>query len=57
MQVNLWRCLEMNQWRWTVTDSSRPIIRQESGQNQDLHDAMNDIKNTIEYMSNSKQKY
>jgi hypothetical protein len=46
----------MNQWRWTLTDSSRPIRRQESGQRPDLRDAMNDVANTVEYMMKSSQK-
>ena len=46
----------MNQWRWTVTDSSRPIVRQESGQNKDLQDAMIDIEKTVLSMMESKQK-
>ncbi len=50
MKINLWRCNEMNQWRWTLTDDSRPIIKQESGQQPNLRDAMNDVANTVEYM-------
>jgi hypothetical protein len=40
----------MNQWRWTLTDSSGSTIKQESGQRPDLRDAMNDVANTVEYM-------
>jgi hypothetical protein len=40
----------MTQWRWTLTDGSRPIIKQESGQRPNLRDAMNDIANTVEYL-------
>jgi hypothetical protein len=40
----------MNLWRWTLTDNSRPIVKQESGQQPDLRDAMNDIANTVEYI-------
>jgi hypothetical protein len=40
----------MKQWRWTLIDSSRPIIKQESGQQPDLRDAMNDVANTVEYI-------
>ena len=40
----------MQQWRWILTDSSRPIIKQESGQQSDLRIAMNDIANTVEYL-------
>jgi hypothetical protein len=52
MKINLWHCNNMNQWRWTLTDSSRPIIKQESGQRPDLRDAMNDVANTVEYLMN-----
>ena len=55
MNIKLWRCESMKQWRWTLTDSSRPIIKQESGQRPDLRDAMQDIANTVEYMLESKQ--
>jgi hypothetical protein len=40
----------MKQWRWILTDDSRPILKQESGQQKDLRDAMNDVANTVEYM-------
>lgn len=50
MKINLWYCDEMKLRRWTLTDDHRPVIRQESGQREDLRDAMNDIANTVEYM-------
>lgn len=40
----------MGQWRWSLTDNSHPIVRQETGQRPDLRDAMNDIATTVEYM-------
>ena len=43
----------MKLWRWTLTEDSRPIIKQESGQRPDLRDAMNDVANTVEYMLQS----
>ena len=55
MKINLWYCSNMKQWRWTLTDSSRPICRQESGQRPFLRDAMNDVANTVEYMLETKQ--
>jgi hypothetical protein len=55
MKINLWYCDSMNQWRWTLTDNSRPISRQESGQRPFLRDAMNDVANTVEYMLECKQ--
>jgi hypothetical protein len=50
MKINLWYCKEMNQWRWTLTDDHRPIIKMESGQRSDLRLAMNDIATTVEYL-------
>ena len=50
MKIQLWYCDSMQKWRWTLTDDHRPIIKQESGQQSDLRDAMNDIANTVEYM-------
>jgi hypothetical protein len=55
MKINLWYCADMKQWRWTLTDNSRPIVRQESGQQPHLRDAMNDVANTVEYMLECKQ--
>jgi hypothetical protein len=43
----------MKLWRWTLTDDRRPIIRQESGQQPFLRDAMNDVANTVEFMLES----
>lgn len=55
MKINLWYCKEMNQWRWTLTDDIRRVVRQESGQQPNLRDAMNDVANTVEYMLECKQ--
>jgi hypothetical protein len=55
MKINLWYCESMKQWRWTLTDSSRPIVKQESGQQPFLRDAMNDVATTVEYMLECKQ--
>jgi hypothetical protein len=57
MNIKLWWCESMKQWRWTLTDDYRPIIRQESGQRENLRDAMNDVANTVEYMLNSTKNY
>jgi hypothetical protein len=40
MSIKLWYCDTMKLWRWTLTDSRRPIIRRESGQNCDMDVAM-----------------
>ncbi len=50
MKINLWFCKDMNQWRWTLVDGHRPIVKQESGQRENLRDAMNDVANTVEYI-------
>jgi hypothetical protein len=55
MKINLWYCKDMKQWRWVLTDDSRPIVKQESGQRPFLRDAMNDVANTVEYMLECKQ--
>lgn len=53
MNIKLWYSKSMGQWRWTLTDDSQPINKQESGQQPDLRAAMNDIANTVEYMLES----
>ena len=50
MNITLWWCESMKQWRWTLYDNSRPVIKQESGQRPDLRDAMADVANTVEYL-------
>jgi len=55
MKINLWYCESMKQWRWILTDDSRPVLKQESGQQPHLRDAMNDVANTVEYMLQCKQ--
>jgi hypothetical protein len=55
MRINLWFCPEMKQWRWTLTDNTRPICKQESGQQPHLRDAMADVASTVEYMMECKQ--
>lgn len=55
MKINLWWCDSMKQWRWTLTEDSRPIIKQESGQRPELRDAMSDIANTVEYLITKKK--
>jgi len=50
MKINLWFCKDMGQWRWTLVEDSCPIVKQESGQRENLRDAMNDVANTVEYL-------
>ena len=48
MEIKLWYSKDMKQWRWSFID---PVTkRQESGQQWDLHDAMDDVANTIEHL-------
>ena len=54
MKINLWYCKDMSQWRWTLTDDHRPVVKMESGQQPNLRDAMNDVANTVEYMMNGE---
>ena len=50
MNIKLWYCDSIKQWRWIVTDSSRTIIRQESGQQSDLRGALNEVANSVEQL-------
>ena len=48
MDIKLWYSKSMKKWRWTLID---PVTgKQQSGQQWDLHDAMNDVATTIEYL-------
>jgi hypothetical protein len=57
MNIKLWYCEGMKQWRWTLTDNSRPICKQESGQQPHLRDAMivNDINNLTNQLTVKKE--
>jgi hypothetical protein len=50
MNIKLWYCAILGQWRWTLTDDRRTIIKQESGQQPDLRVAMEDVAKTVEYL-------
>jgi len=50
MNIKLWYCNSMGLWRWTLTDSRRPVCHQESGQRADLRLAMEDVAKTVEHM-------
>ena len=52
MQINLWFNEAMGKWRWTLTD---PItMDMESGQREDLREAMGDVATTVEYLMSKK---
>ena len=52
MQINLWFNEAMCQWRWTLTDPE--TLNMESGQQQNLRDAMSDIATTVEHLITQK---
>jgi len=49
MKINLWYSKHLHQWRWTLSDDRDKTI-QESGQQNDLRNAMNDVAKTVEYI-------
>ena len=53
MEIKVWYSNSMKQWRWTLLE--RVTLRQESGQQYHIRDAMNDIATTIEYMVEKHQ--
>ena len=50
MKINLWYNKEMGDWRWTLVDDHRPVLKMESGCDPNLRKAMNDVAATVEYM-------
>jgi hypothetical protein len=54
MIINLWFNKDMNQWRWTLTDPN--TFDMESGQRENLRDAMGDVATTVEYMLGKENK-
>ena len=48
MDIKLWYSKHMKQWRWSLID---PVsVKQESGQQWELQDAMRDVANTVEHL-------
>ncbi len=47
MDIKLWYNEGMKMWRWTLIDRD---LNMESGQQENLRVAMNDIANTVEYL-------
>ena len=52
MKINLWYSKHQKEWRWTLCDDSEnnERVKQESGSQPDLRDAMNDVASTVEYI-------
>ena len=53
MKINLWYSASMRQWRWTLADERDRMV-QESGQRENLREAMNDVASTVEYILQNK---
>ena len=49
MKIQLWYSEEVCQWRWTLTSETDPFIM-ESGNREDLREAMNDVASTVEWI-------
>ncbi len=47
MQIQLWYCNEMHQWRWSMTDQSN-VGYQATGQQPHIRDAMLEVAKTVE---------
>jgi hypothetical protein len=48
MVINLWYNTKMQEWRWTLTETTR--LEQHSGTQTELRNAMDDVANTVEYI-------
>jgi len=57
MQINLWYSKDTKQWSWCLINKDPRNYGigdiQESGQREDLREAMNDVATTVEYMINN----
>lgn len=47
MNIHIWWCESMKQWRYTVVNDSRPILKQKSGQNDTLKEAFCEIERQV----------
>ena len=48
MVINLWYNKSMKEWRWSLTETG--VMTQQSGGQEELRDAMNDVAKTVEYI-------
>ena len=59
MIINLWYSKDLKKWRWILNHQqgnkvglgAYGYLRQESGEQEDIHEAMKDIANTVEYLA------
>ncbi len=49
MKIQLWFSESVQQWRWTLTSDEDTSIM-ESGNSEDIRDAMDDVANTVEWI-------
>lgn len=49
MKIQLWYSTPVSRWRWTLTSDFDQSIM-ESGDSEDLRDAMSDVANTVEWL-------
>ena len=49
MKINLWYSDEVDQWRWTLTSDTYYSIM-ESGNSEELREAMDDVATTVEWL-------
>ena len=55
MHINLWFSKHQKEWRWTLCDDI-DTLRQESGSQPVLRDAMGDVANTVEYILDTRKE-
>jgi hypothetical protein len=53
MKIQLWYCKGMKQWRWTLTDDHDKML-QESGQRENLKEAMSDVAETVQWIQTNR---
>lgn len=49
MKIQLWFSEDVQQWRWTLTSDEDTSIM-ESGNSEEIRDAMDDVANTVEWI-------
>jgi|TARA_B100001059_G_scaffold172178_1_gene172335 hypothetical protein len=54
MKVNLWYSEHSKEWRWTLMCDQDPKLQESGGQN-NLRKAMEDIANTVEYIMDANK--
>jgi len=48
MNIHIWWCESMQQWRYTLVNDSRPILKQESGQCENLREVFGEIEKWVD---------